>query len=316
MRNSLALVLLLTLMIATPLSAQTIDTVVNGERLWYRVAGSARAGVPPVVFLHGGPGQGSHTFMVMAGPIIERHMRIVYFDQRGSGRSARPPGGNYSMHTLVEDIEGLRRHLGVPRIAVLGHSFGGTLALEYAARYPRRVSHVIFVAGLYDAPLQCRYRRARLAQLKPEAYARVAADSLDDDGKRRGDCDYEFLALRGAEREAYNNQIMFPDLAVGQRQDSIQQASGLRNTGELGAALFKAGLLEYRFKGYDKLRMPVLVIAGRHDGAAGTEPLELLAGRLPNARFLEFESSGHFVYLDEPERFAREVGAFVAVPDK
>jgi proline iminopeptidase len=57
--------------------------------------------------------------------------------------------------------------------------------------------------------------------------------------------------------------------------------------------------------------MPVLVIAGKHDGAAGPRGQQELARRLPNARFVEFERSGHFVYLDEPDRFAREVTRFI-----
>src|SRR6266568_3652802 len=63
------------------------NVVINGVRLWYRVAGASAAGVPPVVFLHGGPGQGSYHFAALAGPYLERSLRLVYFDQRGSGRS-------------------------------------------------------------------------------------------------------------------------------------------------------------------------------------------------------------------------------------
>src|SRR2546427_336682 len=63
--------------------------VVNNVRLWYRVAGRAAAGVPPVVFLHGGPGQGSYHFAALVGPYMERSLRMVYFDQRASGNSGR-----------------------------------------------------------------------------------------------------------------------------------------------------------------------------------------------------------------------------------
>src|SRR2546427_11510975 len=133
------------------------QVVVNNVRLWYRVAGRAAAGVPPVVFLHGGPGQGSYHFAALVGPYMERSLRMVYFDQRGSGNSERPWTGEYSMATLVEDIEGLRRELGVPQIALIGHSFGGTLALEYAAAYPTRVARLVIVAGAVERPLARRH---------------------------------------------------------------------------------------------------------------------------------------------------------------
>lgn len=287
------------------------EVVLNGARHFYRVGGVTLAGVPPVVFLHGGPGQGSAHFDALAGPYLERQLRVVYFDQRGSGHSERPGSGDYALSTLVDDIEALRGVLGVPKVALVGHSFGGLLALEYAAKHPDNVSHLVAVAGLWDTPLQCRLRAERLASLRPDAYARVRGDTLATDGTRRSDCELEFRALRGAERDHYNSEAMFPNPTVEQRMDSVNAARKVRNTGELSRALFQAGLLQYRFTAYDRLAMPVLLIAGKHDGAAGPAGLRELARRLPNARFVEYEHSGHFVYLDEPDRFASEIAAFV-----
>lgn len=295
------------------LAAGEHEVVRDGVRMWYRVGGSAPADAPPVVFLHGGPGQGSAHFDALAGPAMERNLRMVYFDQRGAGHSDRPASNDYAIATLVEDIEALRQALGAPKIALLGHSFGGLLALEYAAKYPERVSHVVFVAGLWDIPIQCRWRFQTVADRRPEAYARVRADTLNPDGTVRHGCHMEFLAFPDqAEREAYFREAMYPDASVAARIDSVEAAHGVRNTGEIGRALFGGGeLFRYRFTGAQRLTMPVLVVAGRHDGAARPEGLRELAARLPNARFVEFDRSGHFVYLDETERFAREVAAFV-----
>ena len=284
--------------------------MLNGVRHYYRVAGTAPASTPPVVFLHGGPGQGSEHFDALAGPYMERDLRMVYFDQRGSGKSERPATGDYAIATLVEDIEALRQALGVPTIALVGHSFGGLLALEYAAKYPAHTSHVVFAAGLWDTDLQCRLRARRLAELRPEAYARVAKDTIGPDGKPRNHCGLEFNAFSGAEREAYNLELMFPNPAVRARIDSVNAAQGIRNTGEMSRAIFSGGG-EIQFRAYDRLTMPVLVIAGQHDGAVQPAGARELASRLPNARFVEYDRSGHFVYVDEPDRFAREVTSFV-----
>jgi proline iminopeptidase len=107
-----------------------------------------------------------------------------------------------------------------------------------------------------------------------------------------------------------NNSLMFPDPATRIRLDSVQAASGERKDGELGNALFRQGLLQYRFTAFDRLTMPVLLIAGRLDGAVVSGGLRELAGHVPTARFVEYENAGHFVYLDEPDRFARDVAAF------
>ena len=288
------------------------ESIINGVRLWYDVAGTSTPNTPPVIFLHGGPGYNSYSFARIAGPSLEKSLRMVYLDQRGSGRSERPWTRDYKMQTLVADVDALRRSLGVRQVALIGHSFGGVLALEYAAAHPENVSKLVLVDILFDAPLQCRYRRESLATLRPEAYARVAKDTVDSAGVHRSDCELEFRALRGADREAFSNEMMFPDSVRRLTQDSIDKASGLRNTGELSNALFNAGLLNYRFTAWDRLtNIPALVIAGGKDRAVGGPPARELARRLAKGRYVELPRGGHFPYLEEPDAFAREVSAFL-----
>ena len=288
------------------------NVVLNGVRLWYRVAGTGAPDAPPVLFLHGGPGYNSYSFAQIEGPLLEKQLRMIYLDQRGSGRSERPWTRDYKMATLVEDIDALRRSLGVNQLALIGHSFGGTLALEYASAHPEHVSKLVLVDILYDAPLQCRFRAQSLAQLRPEAYARVAKDTVDSAGVRRSDCELEFRALRGADRDAFSNEMMFPDATRRKLQDSLDRASGLRNTGELSNAQFNAGLLSYRFTAFARLTMPVLVVVGGQDRAVGGPPMRDLAKRVPNGRLVELPKGGHFPYLEEPEAFARAVTGFLS----
>jgi proline iminopeptidase len=262
------------------------EVVLNGARHYYRMGGSAPAGAPPVVFLHGGPGQGSAHFDALAGPFMERELRMVYFDQRGSGASERPANSDYALSTLVEDIEALRRALGVPKLALIGHSFGSVLALEYAAKYRDNVSHVIVVAGLWDTQVQCPLRLERLAELRPEVYARVRGDTIARDGTTRNDCDLELRGRNslGGERQRYNLEVMSPDTAVAARIDSVNAARDVRNTGELDGALMAAGLNHYRFTSLGRVTMPVLVVAGGFDGAVLPAGLRQLARVLPRAR--------------------------------
>jgi pimeloyl-ACP methyl ester carboxylesterase len=93
--------------------------------------------------------------------------------------------------------------------------------------------------------------------------------------------------------------------------NGARQYYRIAGAGELGRALFAAGVLRYRFTDFARMTMPVLGIADRFDGAAGPVGVRELVRRLPDARYVEFEHSGHFVYLDEPERFATEVASFV-----
>lgn len=289
------------------------DVVLRGVRFYYRVGGNAPLGTPPVVFLHGGPGQGSEHFDALAGPFMEREVRMVYYDQRGSGLSERPVNRDYALTTLVDDIEALRRELRTPKIALIGHSFGAVLALEYAAKYPDNVSHLIIVAGLWDTQVQCPLRLARFAALRPDVYERVRNDTIAQDGSRRNECDIELRARNGLgeDRRRFDLQTIFADSALASRIDSVNTARNVVYGGEVNSAIMAAGMNRYRFTQFERVTMPVLVIGGKLDGAVLPAGLRRLAPKLPHAKYLEFERSGHFVYLDEPDRFAKEVSAFV-----
>ncbi|HEX9947088.1 MAG TPA: alpha/beta hydrolase [Allosphingosinicella sp.] len=282
----------------------------NGVRHWYKVAGQSAASVPPVVFLHGGPGGNTYNFEATAGALLERTLPVVYFEQRGSGRSERPASGDYATATLAEDLEALRVHLGVTRISIVTHSFGTVIGLAYAARYPQRVARMVIAGGLADAPASCRENSQRLAQRRPDAFASAFPEGVaavpDEEI-----CGRVFQAVPGKAGEELRTADMFPNETTLRRFRELEAASGLRNTGELGGYQFRNGLLQYRFTQQARLAMPILVIAGRHDWAAGPQTQRALARSLPNARFVEYENAGHWMFIDEPERFARDASAFL-----
>lgn len=279
----------------------------RGVRLWYRIAGRPGSG-PPVLYLAGGPGGNSYTFAHIAGAPLERRQLMVYFDQRGTGNSERPASGDYAIATLVDDIEALRVHLGVRRLSIIAHSFGAVLALEYGARYPDRVAALVLAGALWNAPRSCREQAERIAEHHADAHrAMLAAGTPADDEI----CDRVFRALRGDARERFNEENIFPNRASLERLNATEAASGLRNTGELSRAVFRAGLLQYRFAGAARVRAPVLVVGGGRDYAAGPRTQRALAAALPRGRFLEYPALGHWMFIDDPQRFGRDVSRFL-----
>ncbi|WP_026424655.1 prolyl aminopeptidase [Actinokineospora inagensis] len=146
----------------------------DGQRIYWEVSGNPRG--KPVVVLHGGPGAGT-------SPVQRRHFdpaayRIVLVDQRGAGRSwphVSDPSVDLAANTiwhLVEDLERLRAHLRISRWQLFGGSWGTTLALAYAERYPSQVSELILrgVFLLRQRELDWLYRGGAGA-LFPEAWA-------------------------------------------------------------------------------------------------------------------------------------------------
>ena len=276
------------------------ETTVNDVRLWYRVAGPASG--TPVVFLHGGPGQGSQTFAKFAGPALGKSLRMVYLDQRGSGRSGRPEDGAYAVALMVDDLERLRRAWGAERISLIGHSFGTVLAMEYTAKYPEHVEKVVLSGAVVDAPAALDLQCARLEQTDPATYAKALA-RLPAGSPRK--CNI-FAAPR-----VFVDGNMYPDPATMKLVDEADAEGGLRNTGEVGAALFKQGFLDYRFEHPERLTMPVLVIGGAQDYQAMVAPIRAFVAAAPDARLVEYEGAGHFMFVEQPDRFARDVIEFL-----
>ncbi|MBM3534764.1 MAG: prolyl aminopeptidase [Alphaproteobacteria bacterium] len=146
----------------------------DGHRIYWEVCGNP-AGKPAVV-LHGGPGSG-------CGANARRYYdpavyRLVLFDQRSVGRSlphASEPGIDLSANTtehLLQDIDRLRRHLGIERWLVFGGSWGSTLALAYAERHPGRVTEMILASIATTTPAEIDWIARGVGQFFPEAWER------------------------------------------------------------------------------------------------------------------------------------------------
>src|SRR5688572_3732866 len=120
---------------------------VNGTELFYRTLGGAY----PCLLMHGGFGMDHayfHPWLDPLGDVFE----FISYDHRCNGRSGRPPVATLTFSQLCDDADALRAALGFEQTAVLGHSAGGFVALEYALRYPERVSHLILAgtAPVFD----------------------------------------------------------------------------------------------------------------------------------------------------------------------
>jgi pimeloyl-ACP methyl ester carboxylesterase len=140
---------LLLLLASAPVVAQATDPLASGEhevelrgvRIWYLVRGSG----PVRLIQPGGAGWGGDaTIYVEALQPLEAANTVVYFDPRGIGRSGRSADpALYTLDEYVEDLEALRRHLGLEAFSLAGHSHGGSVALKYALAYPQRVERLL-----------------------------------------------------------------------------------------------------------------------------------------------------------------------------
>jgi proline iminopeptidase len=242
----------------------------------------------PAIFLHGGPG--SHTRPLHRRFFDPRSYRIVLFDQRGCGRST-PPGGteeNTTRH-LVEDIEALRRCLGLERVMLFGGSWGATLALAYAAAHPQRVAAMV-LRGVFlgtRAEVDQYLRGLRLVE-GGDPLARYHALVNQPE---------EAAARAAAQRwVGYEEAVMSLDTGKtgeGAAQDAAAVLARARvQLHYLAHDCFLApGELIAGLKGLAEI--PVLIVQGSRDRICPPAAAVELAARLPRAELRLVEGGGH-----------------------
>jgi proline iminopeptidase len=116
----------------------------DGVGLWYSDTGKGS----PVIVIHGGPGMDHATLAADLLPLAQHH-RVIYYDQRGGGRSTLP--ADPALLTIdhhVRDLEALRQHLGLEKVTLVAHSFGPAIAGLYAIGHPERVERMIFIGPI------------------------------------------------------------------------------------------------------------------------------------------------------------------------
>lgn len=256
----------------------------------------------PLLVMHGGPG-GDHCTMLDLRKGADE-LKLVFYDHRCNGRSTGAPVSSMTWENLTADADALREKLGFEKWAVLGHSFGGKVALEYALRYPDRLSHLVL---------------------------------LDSGGDSRWPQEYgpELLARRGfppktvrLARRFLNGQIepreFFPSLMkLGSAYDpaaSILQAAGLvirggwRSRMRPEALIFAAPHLLKGWSVMDRLseiKVPTLVMAGREDFCFPPEHQGQLAAAIPNAELRIIEHAGHNPQWERPDEVVDALREFI-----
>jgi proline iminopeptidase len=207
----------------------------------------------------------------------------------------------------------------------MGHSFGGTIALEYAALYPQYVQKLVILDGAADLPTSLGEWQTQIQQRYPAAWkfalnstkAKAFQGALskgDQCAIAKAALAVDTLALSRIDGAQFHHEQQFHDQRFQAEQHALEAKSGLTNTGKMSATYFapKSDFPCYRFSAYEKLTMPVLVIVGWYDGAVGVKSMRSLANQLPHARFDEFDLSAHFPYAEEPDKFELDVGTFLS----
>lgn len=257
----------------------------------------------PLLLMHGGPGL-DHWSLTPFRRLADRHT-VVFYDHRCNGRSIGAPVTTMTWENLTADADALREQLGFERWAVLGHSFGGHVALEYALRYPERVSHLVLLDTAGDARWS---QDNAMDVLAGRGYSpRTVAIARRFYNGRIAPKDFTRASMRLV--RAYDSRFSIVRLT----RQMLEGAWRMKTRPE--ALAFGFGQLTRGWTVMDRLGeigMPTLVMAGHDDFLYPPESQALLAAGIPNARLRIIERAGHNPHSERPAETLEAIADFLA----
>jgi proline iminopeptidase len=299
MRQILAALLFLSVSASaqqTPTSTGMIPT--PEVDLAYETYGAPTAGTP-VIVANGGPGL-SHIYMLQndVWTRLSHNRQIVFYDQRGTGKSKNvKPDASWGMDAQVADMEAVRAKFGFQKFDLVGDSYGGLLAMAYAAAHPEHINKLILSDSA--APAWKDILRV-LPDVFPDVLEQIAAHEKNpptNAADQRIRDHFLMLFYSEANRDAY--------LAGVKDLESVPQVS---------AAVQKATRTLDLTPELPKFKFPTMVITGRFD--MNVTPLTAwnIYKAIPGAKFVVFEKSGHLPSYEEPDKYVQVVNAFLSQP--
>jgi len=262
---------------------------IHQTQLFYTSKGTGE----PCLVMHGGLGL-DHTYL-RGLDIFSDVLHLVYYDHRHNGRSGRPSLETVTHAQLAADAEGLRQQLGFGKVTVLGHSYGGFIALEYALRYPESVSRLILLdtAPVFNYGEDIMHNAVNKGATPAMLEALATSSSTDEVMKSTLKLIFPLYFYRY--QPAYD--ALLADMIVcaaleGQQEKMLSTYNTLPSLHEIGC--------------------PTLVLVGRDDFITPLSQAQLMHAHIPHSRLVVFEHSGHFPWIEEPALFIQTVKEWLA----
>lgn len=286
----------------------------NGVLIYYKILGRGA----PLMIVHGGPGASHDYLLPYLLPLARRH-RLIFIDERGSGRSERLENAAlYTVENMVEDVEAVRKALGLGKVSLLGHSYGGVLAQAYAFKYQQNLTHLILGGTFYSTAEMNKVLAHEKQAMPPDEFKKL--DDLEKAGlfdkgksweKGRYPDDYAKLAWG----DGY-----FPFLYQRHPDPNYDPVSGNTSTswdlyremwGSHGEFIIDGNLKSVEYA--DKLpgiKVPTLVICGDHD-ESDPSLSRFMHEKIAGSKLVVLPQSGHMAFVDQPNLYINAVNDFL-----
>jgi proline iminopeptidase len=254
----------------------------------------------PVIAVNGGPGL-THAYMLMNDmwQKVALHRLVVFYDQRGLGASKRVEArASQGMDAQVADLEAVRVELKLDKVGLVGDSYGGMIAMAYAAAHPEHVAKLVLSDSA--APSW-----GSMVHLLPQVFPDVEEASTAEE-KKLGD------GTDAAARLSLRSHFRMIFYSPAKRDEYMAKMGDLGFEPAVGAAVSKAIEKTDLTPALAKFNFPTLVISGRYDMNVAPLTGWNMAHAIPGAKIVFFEESGHLPSYEEPEKYQRVLEEFLS----
>ena len=277
---------------------------INAAKHYYSILGKGDT----IIILHGGPGL-SHKYMKpQIDSLLSSKFTLLFYDQRGSGWSeGEKDSTKLNIDNFVQDLEQIRRHFGISKVNLLGHSFGGLLGMFYGIEYPANLGSLILVdpdAASYElrTPYQIKMINSRIT-VEQSAYL----DSISESTAFKG---YDPVSYNQYYKTYLTSYFANPKdtskLTLGFDSISIKKIDA--TNGHVRKGLGKYDIHDQLYR----LTCPTLILQGT-ESVFSVEGAEAIHNELINSELHLFENCGHFEYIEAPNKFNQLIEDFYGI---
>lgn len=290
---------------------------IRGKQLYIEEYGRQHEEV--LLYLHGGPGASCLDFCHYQAMALSESVRVVAFDQRGVLRSEPiEENESFGLQDLILDCEAIREALGIEKWSILGHSFGGYLALKYVSEYPDAVKKVMYEAPCFDLTLSMKSLFQAAIKMLPS----IGREELIQECQSYIDGDYTGIELSVkwghfiSKIGEYNKDLIYLHNITPDELSSIYNQKGIDNSFWARSEahtlnLFKERLIEKSLlELLPNVQHETLLLHGKYDAVFCSEQL-IKYMESSNGEVVIFEHSAHMPRLEEPKRYVEEVIRFI-----
>jgi proline iminopeptidase len=259
----------------------------------------------PCLYLHGGPAAGSYFLDTLSGGYLEQHFKMIYLDQRGSGRSSSPKNNNYSMDRMIKDFEEVRKSLGIVNWITLGHSFGGILQMAYVQKCPDVINGMIMINCTLNIPESFNEswfpKACEFLQITNEDYFLNKSIAI----KTR---------LDSILTELINKDIAWK-MSFTSKKDNEEMNSIFKNTPRFNNDFFDYGftindyLIDYK-EVTKNINKPVLFFYGKRDWCVGPEHFKGV--NFPNMILFSFDGEHMMPFLKNKPDLEKAIDQYIS----